>query len=65
MPSQKSKPTPRAKSRLEAILDARERAEEQQSTKPLIERNPTMEELNPAFGRKGRKLFGPGGIMWK
>jgi hypothetical protein len=61
----KSKPTPRAKSRLEAILDARERAEEQQSTKPLIERNPTMEELNRAFGRKGRKLFGPGGIMGK
>ena len=61
----KSKPTPRAKSRLEAILDARERAEEQQSTKPLIERNPTMKELSRAFEKRGRKLFGPGGIMGK
>jgi hypothetical protein len=65
MPSQKSKPTPRAKSRLEAILDAREQVEEQQSTKPLIERNPTMEELNRAFERRGRKLFGSGGLMGK
>ena len=65
MPSQKSKPTSRAKSRLEAILDAREQAEDRQSTKLLIERNPTMEELNRAFERRGKKLFGPGGIMGK
>jgi hypothetical protein len=58
------KPKPKAKGRLEEILDSKKQAEPQ-SKKPLIERNPTMQELNRAFDRRGRKLFGPGGIMGK
>jgi hypothetical protein len=56
-------PKPKTKSRLEEILSSKQQAAEQQPKKPLIERNPTLEELNRAFKRRGRKLFGPGGIM--
>jgi hypothetical protein len=59
------KPKPRTKSRLEEILNPKPQAAEQQPKKPLIERDATLEELNRAFERRGRKLFGPGGMMGK
>jgi hypothetical protein len=53
-------PKPKTKSRLDGILSSKKLAAEQQPKKPLIERKPTLEELNRAFQRRGRKLFGPG-----
>jgi hypothetical protein len=58
-------PKPKTKSRLEEILNSKQQTAEQQPKKPLIERNATLEELNRAFERRGRKLFGPGGMMGK
>jgi hypothetical protein len=58
-------PKPKTKGRLEESLNSKQQAAEQQPKKPLIERNATLEELNRAFERRGRKLFGPGGMMGK
>jgi hypothetical protein len=58
-------PKPKSKGRLEEILHSKQAAAEQQPNQPLLERNPTLEELNRAFARRGRKLFGPGGMMGK
>jgi hypothetical protein len=62
-------PKPKTKGRLAEIHSKQQAAEqqaaEQQPKKPLIERSATLEELNRAFERRGRKLFGPGGMMGK